>query len=219
MTESEFFEAVQDGDETSVEEALIHHTDWASKPNPAGLTPLIVALYYRQTAIAELIRSKLTGLSLFEAAAWGDEHACVNLLIDHPELADEVSPDGFTPLGLAAYFGHAGVVQVLLDSGADIDARSRNNLGVAALHSALAGGFIDVATLLVERGADVSAQTAEGWTPLHYCADIGDQEFAMLLIARGADPGIAARDGRTPADLAFDVGHEHVALAWNGRRR
>lgn len=219
MTESEFFEAIQGGDERSVEEALALHPDWAARPNPSGLTPLLVALYFRQSSIAELIRLELTSLSVFEAAAWGDEPACVNLLIDHPELADEVSPDGFTPLGLAAYFGHADVVKVLLDSGADIDAKSRNNLGVAALHSALAGGFMDVAALLVERGADVSAQTAEGWTPLHYCADIGDQEFASLLIARGADPGIAARDGRTPADLAFDVGHEHVALAWNGRRR
>ncbi|MFC3918361.1 ankyrin repeat domain-containing protein [Deinococcus metalli] len=76
-----------------------------------------------------------------------------------------VSPDGFTPLGLASFFGRAEAAQVLLEAGADVHAVSRNPMQVQPLHSAVAGNHEALARVLVAAGADVNAEQADGFTP------------------------------------------------------
>ena len=74
--------------------------------------------------------------------------------------------DGWTPLHLAAFFGHLEAAKLLLDSGADVYAVSRNSLQNTPLHAAAAGKHEDVALVLLARGADPSAVDAGGYTPL-----------------------------------------------------
>jgi len=84
---------------------------------------------------------------------------------------------------------------------------ARGELGDTPLHDAAAYGHVDVARLLVERGADVNARSNDGWTPLHVAAYKGYLDVARLLVESGAD--VDARDGvgRTPLDLARERGH------------
>ena len=61
-----------------------------------------------------------------------------------------------------------------------------------------------VTALLLERGADVSCATADGWTPLHGAAVEGELGTVRLLLERGADPTATTNAGRTPLEIARD---------------
>jgi hypothetical protein len=63
------------------------------------------------------------------------------------------------------------------------------------LHLALQGGQPEVARMLIERGADVSAQNDHFQTPFHPVSERGHLEVARVLIERGADVSGQIKDG------------------------
>jgi ankyrin repeat protein len=76
--------------------------------------------------------------------------------------------------------------RVLLDAGADIQARSRNDhYGDTPLHAAAHGNQKDVVRLLIERGADVDARNPAGRTPLDETTFHNATAAAKLLVAAG----------------------------------
>ena len=81
--------------------------------------------------------------------------------------------DGWTPLHLAAFFGQLDAVRILLDSGADLRAVSRNSMKNTPLHAATAGKHEQIARLLLEHGADPHAIDAGGYTPAKIAAENG----------------------------------------------
>jgi ankyrin repeat protein len=208
----EFFEAIKAGNAAEAMAMLDANAELAEAES-GGVSAPMLALYYGHGELAAQLAAKKGSLSIWEAAALGDKRALQAAYRSRPDLIDAHSPDGFTALGFAAYFGRLEIVAALLDLGANPNVKSTNGLGVAPLHSALAGGQSAIALLLIEGGSDLNLPNAEGWTALHYCSDIGDAEMAELLLERGVDHSIKNNDGRTAAELATDVGHEHVAEA------
>jgi ankyrin repeat protein len=175
-----------------------------------GLSPAMHALYRGETDEAE--RLVPDEPNVFEAAAFGRAGRLRELLDADPALARSFSGDGFTALHLAAFFGRAEAVRLLLKRGADVNAvATSEQIGpVQPLHSAAALGQLECARLLVEAGADVNARQAGGYTPLHEAAGNGDVELARLLLDAGADPAASKDDGQTPADVASERGHAAV---------
>lgn len=100
----------------------------------------------------------------------------------------------------------------LIDHGAPVDERptaSDAYQGETPLMIAAADGLIDVATLLLERGASAEARNASGLTPLHFAvgsADRGTSQMVELLLAAGADPGATDESGATALALAREFG-------------
>jgi ankyrin repeat protein len=172
-----------------------------------------MAVYLGKPHVAEALRELKGNLDVFEASAMGDQHQLSRILEERPDAHREFSPDGFTPLGYAAFFGHIEAVRSLVARGADPNVKSMNGIGAAPLHSALAEGRKEMARTLVEAGADVNAASAEGWTPLHYAAETGDIETARYLLAKGANPSCVRPDGKTPAQVAGDKGYSDLASA------
>jgi ankyrin repeat protein len=70
----------------------------------------------------------------------------------------------------------------------------------------------EIATLLLDRGADPNRGNDYGWTKLHSAGDGNDCDLARLLLAAGARTDLSARgDGGTPLIAALFWGHREVA--------
>lgn len=192
----------------SEEPGLVHARD------PEGRTPILLAIYFGHEELAHLMRERAQDLDLFEAVALGAVESVEAHLAASPETANAVAPDGFGPLGLAAFFGRLDIAEILLDAGANPNTPAANAFRVRPIHSAAAHRDRDrslkMCTLLLERGADPNVAQAGGWTPLHQAAAHGRKEAVELLLAYGASTEALSDDNRVPAQMAEAKGHDEV---------
>lgn len=125
--------------------------------------------------------------------------------------------DWQTPLGIALEKNRIELAKLLIDNGADVNAKFRDSGGkpvkvfrpkqgglktemlpedtllmVAAVQSKLAA-----AQLLVESGANINAQTSDGVTALMHVAQWGNAEMLRFLLANGADLKLKDTQGKT----------------------
>ncbi len=207
MESERFFTAIREGDRKLVEQLLQADAGLIQCQDINGLSPILVAVYYNQREIAELLANQKVLLDIFEAAAIGRTNHVVRILAKKPELANAYSPDGFQPLGLAAFFGHIEVIEFLLRAGVEINSLSRNALQAAPINSAAAGGHAEVMRILLDHGADPNTRQAGGFTPLHAVAQRGNLQAVLLLLLNGADLKLKTNQGKTPVDLANEAGH------------
>lgn len=147
-------------------------------------------------------------LAIFAAAMQGDAARLDELLAGNRSLISAVSPDGWTPLHLAAFFGRLDATRALLNKGASPSARSTNPMNNLPLHAAVAGRHTNVARLLLDHGAPVDARQHGGWTALHAAALHGDCELAEILIGAGAQAGARADNNQCALDLALTKGQQ-----------
>lgn len=214
-TTTEFFDAVGIGDVGTVDERLRNDASLASARNASGISALLWAYYNGQPRVAELLLASGVQLDIFEAAAAGDLARSRVLLAHDPSLVDACSPDGFSPLGLAAFFGRPEVLKLLLNEGADPNAPSRNAMKVTPLHSAAANREPALSLRMVETllraGANPNVQQHGGWTPLQQAAAHGHAGMVELLLSHGADPAMKSDDGSTASDKAKEAGFVEVA--------
>lgn len=202
-----YWDAIKQGNRAEVEASLAQKPELAAARDENGLSAVLTALYYGQPEIAELFIQKGAPLNIFEASAAGQAGQVIEILSADPGLVNAFAPDGFQPLGLAAFFGHKETARVLLERGADPNTPSRNGLKVQPLNSAVAGQNLEVARLLLAHGADANARQGEDFAPLHGAAQNGQVEMIELLLSHGADLNVRAANQKTPLDYAQDGGH------------
>lgn len=137
---------------------------------------------------------------------------------------------GEFPLHLACTYGWREVIEELLDLGVDIDSRTipcsekvhglsspdgeQADHDVTPLMVAAREGNADTAKLLLNRGSNVNARSANKRTALHIAADAWWREDAQVievLLNAGADPKAKDELGRTPLDLAISRNYSQVA--------
>ena len=85
-----------------------------------------------------------------------------------------------TPLSLAASLGHAGVVKLLLDRGADAD-RCHDATNLTPLMLAAMNGHIEAVRVLVDFGANPNLRDILGHTALEYAAKRAHPQAEMYL--------------------------------------
>ena len=200
MNEREFLRAVRDGEASIVSELLAQAPNLAATRDSEGVSAVLVAQYNGHGALARLLAGAKGSMDIFEAAALGDRHQLA-ICIHDGAMIDGFNADGFTPLGLGAYFGNLEIVDLLLSFGANPNIPSRNEIGVLPLHSALAGKHKLIAKSLIMANSDVNFPSTVGWTPLRYTAETNDAEIACLLLEHGAEP--SASDIKAAFDHGF----------------
>jgi len=211
---TDLFSAIKGGDTAAVERLLERNRALVDARDDAGLSPILAALYRGQDDIATAILRRGPKLTVFEAAAAGDTGRVREIVQRDPAQANGVAPDGYSPLGLAAFFKRRDVVRYLLDAGADPRPASRNG-GFTPLHSAVATDAgtrdVEIVRMLLDRGADPNAKSQSGSTPLHTVAFTGDRASLDLLLEHGADRAIRNNAGKTAQDIATERDHADVA--------
>ncbi len=206
-----FHEEVKRGNLTGVRAALEKDPALLDMPNEAGQAAFLLAKYYRQEEMAEYLLSQNPTMDLFTGCVAGLGSYVLRQIDGNRDLLDAHNQDGWTPLHLAAFFGHAELARELLDRGAYTESRSTNAMRNTPLHAAAAGRKIEVMRLLLAKGAGAGAKQEGGWTALHAAAQNGDREMVELLIAHGADLNARADNQQCPLDMALLKGHKDIA--------
>lgn len=145
--------------------------------NRGGGTPLHLALYRKRRGV-------------------------VGLLLSHKANPLACDCAGTSALHYAAMSGDADLVRLLIDRGADVNARTRED-AVTPLHYAASAANPGAVAALLERGASVNAANTWGETPLHRAARLSRAGAVSLLLAGKADPNATDRLGCTPLHSAL----------------
>ncbi|KAK6365891.1 general transcription repressor [Exophiala oligosperma] len=137
-----------------------------------------------------------------EAARSGDIERLTNILREKQEDGIAVEVLNYA-LCKASERGHAEIVELLLDNGADIEASDRELTPL--MEASTLKNNIEVVRLLLNRGADVNG--GRGYdTPLTFAAGNGYIEVVRELLAAGADPNKMMNDGYSAARAAAAEG-------------
>lgn len=133
-------------------------------------------------------------LNAFVAIRWGEVEKLEAMLLTHPDLPSwrlGEEGKGRTPLHVVCdwpgYFPHGPkIAQMLIDAGAEVDARGEDGTGETPLHWTASNDDADVAQVLIAAGADIEAPEGSIGTPLDNAIGYGCWNVARLLVASGA---------------------------------
>ena len=108
-----------------------------------------------------------------------------------------------SPLNYAALWDLHFIVEMLINElSQNVDSRNFTD-SATPLHVASKCGHLEVARMLIERGASISPKDKGGCTPLHLASEKGHLEVVHMLIEHGADVSAQDRDGHAPLHMAF----------------
>ncbi|HEY1338937.1 MAG TPA: ankyrin repeat domain-containing protein [Bryobacteraceae bacterium] len=187
MSITDLFDSIRRGDEAQIRALLAGDPKLGHSRNPEGASAVLWSVYTRHAELAPLLLAGRES-DFFEACALGRLDRVTSLLREDQSLAAADSPDGFSALGLAVFFGHVEIALLLVERGADVNRASRNSFHVTPLHSAVESGKLELLDLLLTHGAKPDPEESFGATPLK-CAQVrGNDEMVKRLLAAGADP-------------------------------
>ena len=215
MSQDLLEEYIETGNSKDLTDLLIANPGLAMQKTSHLVSPLMLCCYFKKPDLADIFAKYVQEINIFEASALGRSDLLEKTLISDPSLLHEFSEDGFTPLGLASYFGHEDVVRFLLLKGADPNIHSRNGFNVYPIHSAVSSDYNMVSKMLIEAGADVNVVQMSGVTPLHSAAHNGNIDLIIVLLEAGANVSSKTEEGKTPADKALEEGFIEIARILN----
>jgi ankyrin repeat protein len=194
-----------------IKDLLIQQPTIATAVTSHGISPLLLACYYKKQHIANIIAEFLDNLTIYEACAIGKFDVASHLIFQNPACINTYSADGFTPLGLAVFFQHEDLARFLVLKGADVNMASKNGFNVFPIHSAVANSNYNIAKILLDNGAYPNVCQRAGVAPLHTAAQLGNIEIIILLLEHGAEVGLKMEGDKIPADLAAEKGFLEIA--------
>lgn len=204
-------EYIETGNFQDLDLLLSRDPSLVSQNTSHDISPLLLACYYHKEKIVHTILKYITTITIHEACATGLTEQ-VKMMMEHkPEVANEISTHGFTPLGIAAHFDKEDIVRILLSHHADPNICSQNGYNSYPLHAALNNNNEVISKMLIEAGAEVNIVQSGRVSPLHLAAQHGNIELIIVLLEQGADISARTEFNLTAADLAAEKGFHEIA--------
>ena len=123
------------------------------------------------------------GGPIHDAAERGDL-AAVQIELNNGGNVNAKDMDNWTPLHIAVRFKHQELVELLIASGANVNAQGGWQKA-APLHWASSAGHMKIVELLIANGANVNAKAKNGGTPLDWAKVEGKQQVADFIFKQG----------------------------------
>ena len=228
-------------------ELLIRAGANANSANDYGVTPLSLACTNRNARMVEKLlaagadpnAAQLSGETVLMTCSRAGNLEAVQAILSRSDVNVDASEirRGQTALMWAVAAKHSQVAKALIDSGADIHARSRvietfNHLqveyygkdvhyaaqagGSTVLLFAARSGDLESARVLLAAGANVNDATAEDGSALVVAAASGHEPLAQFLLENGADPNATDALGITPLHWALQEGLQAIVAGRTG---
>jgi ankyrin repeat protein len=182
----DFFIAIKQDDSGTIA-ALLRRGFDPNTPSPEGVDGLYLSLREGSTKAANTLidwpkthietRTAQDESPLMMAALRGQAELAQKLIA----RGADVNKTGWTPLHYAATSGHVGIIQMLLDENAYIDAESPN--GTTPLMMAAMYGTPAAVKLLLEAGADPTLKNQLGLTALDFANRVERKDAAQMIAA------------------------------------
>ena len=151
-------------------------------------------------------RRNSPGSPLYYASQFGFETVVEQLLREEVNKPNEYGGPESYPLHVALENGNMIVARLLLERGADINAKHKES---TALHRAIEKGDYEVAQLLVDEGADTAAHNLRGITPLHLAlreCTKNEVDAAPYITLLASNINVKDSHGKIPLHLAAILG-------------
>lgn len=131
-----------------------------------------------------------------------DDKDKVEGLIEHKANVNAKNEYGYSALHSAVARGNAGLVDLLLKAGADVNDND-NFYGTSPLQWAVQLEEIpEITHILIKSGANVNAVDKHNQTPLYMAVGLKRVDIVKELLNAGANPSIKSKSGRSPIDAA-----------------
>ncbi len=163
-------------------------------------------IYWVDAKIIEEFRNHKQ--EIHQAAKEGKFDAVKKMLKEDPDLVNAVDSDGLTPLHLAAEHGHRQIVELLLQEGADINAKS--GFKRTPLHFAASSGHDEIVRLFIEKGAELNENDSFILTPIFQAAYNGHQNIVEMLLSNGINLSATEKNSVTLLHAAAISGNPEL---------
>ena len=138
----------------------------------------------------------------FEAVEQGNIEI-VRLLIDRVDINTRS-----TAVHTAILFGKDDILQLLIENGADINAK--DNQGNSPIYIAVKNNEIRILRILIEKGADINAKNNLGQSPLHLAVELNNFNYTQVLILSHADINTLDANRNSPIHIAIKNGNIEI---------
>jgi RNA polymerase sigma factor (sigma-70 family) len=200
------------GNHLDMARLLIEHGAPIDARNGDGRTPGVVALfgyhrwrYQEKPEILRLLLENGAAYTVLIAATVGDIDRVRELLKEDPSRANELDPCYRRPLSGAAENGHTEIVRLLLEHGADPNAKEACCQGGLALHRAAWKGDLDIVRLLLDYGAVPEHWIDSSGDALYAAYHNGHKDILHLLYAHGGTMDLQVYAASHRIDIIAEV--------------
>lgn len=185
-----------------------------------GRSPLFAASIADAVEVAEILLGAGSPADPEDDKRWRPVHLAayfgspgvLRLLLEKGASPLSTGPGDTTPLHLAVANGHVATTAMLLDH-PKIETDVADEQQWTALHRAVNMDNVELAKLLLDKGAAPDPKLGGGWTPLHQAAHAGQAHMVQLLVNGEAAVDERRQDGRTPLHVAAEKGHASAVRA------
>lgn len=200
---------------TAIVELLLKNDAEVNAQDALGETPLFKAVRHSNTTAAQILLSYGADIKIesytrltVEILAKESSPAMFKLLLSHKQSH---TGEAEAKLLEASKTGELSIVREILDSHPHlVNCRDMEGRQSTPLHFAAGYNRLDVATFLIERGADVHIKDKGGLVPLHNACSYGHYEIVQLLLSKGASVNVTDLWKFTPLHEAAAKGKSDI---------